>query len=650
MVTFRIMPGATPSPVGLRFGAFELDLNAGELRKNGIRLRLKGQPLQVLSVLVQRAGEVVTREELHSKLWSENTFVDFDHGLNNAIARIRELLNDSSGQPRYIETVPRQGYRFIAQIHSANIPAGRSEATESSDPLPGDAPRDILKVAVAQPKRAGGSRGLFWIAFPGAAGIALLTAITLAYRPHRVSDFSGGPGLKSLAVLPFKNFSGDATQEYLGEGITEDVIGRLAGLHGVRVTSRTSSMHFKDTKLSAPEVAKALGVDGLVEGSVIRAGDRIRIHAQLIRAASDEPLWSDSYDREMKDVLQIESEIAESISERVGTAIKRTDGTRPSKAGQISPEAYEAYLKGKLGLHNSSADLTETRHHFEAAIRSDPTFAPAYVGLARTYYDMSTILGGASPNEMGAKTIAAARTAILLDPENAEAHALIATQYQMQWRWADAEKEYKRALELQPNDAAAQMGYARWLTARGLIDEAVVLARRARIVDPLGVSGLENGWVLFCARRYDEAIHEMRALLAARPDLVKARWYLGYALIGKGQPEQAALEMEKLAAMTNRSPGSLEVLSMAYGFAGRRADARRVLDELKSRRHRGYIPAGAFVNPYLGLHDYDQAIAGFERACQEQSPILQWIKVVPLFDPVRNDPRFRDLIRRVGLQ
>ena len=409
-------------------------------------------------------------------------------------------------------------------------------------------------------------------------------------------------------------------------------------------------MHFKDTKLSVPEIAKALGVDALVEGSMVRAGKHIRVHAQLIRAPSDEHFWSQSYDREIEDVLRLESDVAESIAERVEITVAETEKEKLSRARQISPDVYEAYLKGKLGLQNSSADLKQTREYLEEAIRRDPTFAPAYVGLARVYYDMGTLLGGAPPDQTRPKAIAAARTALELDPDNAEAHALIAGQYQLQWRWADAEKEYKRALQLKPNDAAANMGYAKWLTARVRIDEAIVWARRGRVLDPLGVSGLESGWVLFCARRYDEAIHEMRALLAVRPDLGKARWYLGFALIGNGQPKQAAVELEKLAAMTNRSPGSLEVLAMAYGFAGRRTEALSILHELKSRSEAEYVPAGAFVDPYLGLRDYDQAIAAYERACKEQSPVLQWIKVIPFTDPLRADPRFQHLIRLVGLQ
>ncbi len=640
------MPEAVRDPNIHRFRAYELNIHLAELRKNGVRLRLAGQPLQLLAVLVNRAGEVVSREELRSKLWPIDTFVDFDHGLNNAVARIREVLNDSADKPRYIETVPRRGYRFIAQLEGTQPPAVVSGVTEL-DGSPAPVATEEPPVAAPQPRSGIRSARLpFRLVFAWAAGIALLAGSLILYR--RVS-LAGRP-IKSLAVLPLKNLSGDANQEYLADGITEEVIGKLAGLRGMRVISRTSSMQFKETKLATPEIAKALGVEALVEGSVIREGNHIRVHAQLIRGASDEHFWSETYDREIGDVLRLESEVAQSVAERVKITVTGQEQGRLARARRISPEVYETYLKGKLALHNTSADLKQSREYFEEAIRKDPTFAPAYVGLARTYSDMGTLLGGAPPEQTRPKTIAAARKALELDPDLAEAHALVAEAYQQQWKWANAEKEYQRALDLKPNDAAANMGFAKWLTAQGRTNEAIASARRGRVLDPLGVAGVESGWVLFCARRYDEAIHEMKGMLTVRPDLGKARWYLGFALIAKGQPEQAILELEKLAVITNRSPGSLEVLAMAYGFAGRRAAALRVIEELKRPSETGYVPAGAFVDPYLGLHDYDRAIAAYQRAYTEKSVVMQWVKVIPFADPLRSDSRFQDLVHRVGFQ
>ena len=639
------MPEATQGAAIRRFGAFELNLQLGELRKNGIRLRLAGQPLQVLAVLVERAGEVATREELHSKLWSADTFVDFDHGLNNAVGRIREVLNDSSDTPRYIETIPRRGYRFIAPLSEAppeSAPAAKTETNASRQ----TAEETVTgpSVAAARETRSARLRLKFLVA--GASVIALFATGFMTY--HHISA-TGQPKIKSLAVLPLKNLSGDPAQEYLADGMTEELVGRLASLRGVRVISRTSSMHFKDTRLSAPEIAITLGVDALMEGSVIREGSHLRVHAQLIRA-TDEHFWSETYDREMGDVLALESEVAQSIAEKVAVTVTGQEQARLATARRISPQVYEAYLKGKSGPHNTRAELEQSRALFEEAIRKDFTFAPAYVGIARTYSDMGTLMGGAPPSEVRPKILAAARKALELDPDIAEAHALIADVYQKRWQWSDAEAEYKRALELKPNDAAAHMAFAKWLVAQSRIDEAILWARRGRVLDPLGIPGLEIGWVLFCARRYDEAIHEMRSMLALRPDLAVALWYLGFALIAKGQPEQAIAELEKMALITHRSPGALELLAAAYGYAGHRQEALRIIDEMKRRSEKGYVPAGAFVNPYLGLGDYEQALAGYERAYKEGSSVMQWVKVIPFADPLRGNPRFEDLVRRVGLK
>lgn len=319
-------------------------------------------------------------------------------------------------------------------------------------------------------------------------------------------------------------------------------------------------------------------------------------------------------------------------------------------ARQVSPEVYESYLKGQLGPHNTRAELEQSVTYFEEAIRKDPTFAPAYVGLASAYENLSLIFVGAPPAEMRPKTIHAAKEALQLDPQLAEAHVLLADVYQRRWQWKDAEAEYKRALYLKPNDAAAHLGFATWLMCQGRLEEAIAWARRARELDPLGDAGVNIGWILFQARRYDEAIRELRSVLAARPDTTIARFFLGFALIGNGQPQEAIPELERTVSIMHRSAGSVELLATAYGYAGRRVEALRLIDELKERRQRSYVPAGGFINPYLALRDYDEVFSWFERAYAEQSNILQFLKVHPFMDPLRGDPRFKDLVRRVGLK
>lgn len=486
-----------------------------------------------------------------------------------------------------------------------------------------------------------------WLALGGVAVLALVAVSYLMTR-SRAGD-AIRPKIKSLAVLPLKNLSGDARQEYLADGMTEALIGRLSMIRGLRVISRTSVMRFKDTQLSVPEIARTLQVDAIVEGSVMREGGRIRVNAQLIRGATDEHFWSEAYHRELRDAIALESEVAQSIAGKVEATVTGEERARLVAARHVSPEVYESYLKGQFAKSNSRAGVEERIAYFEEAISKDATFAPAYVALAAEYDRLGAVFIGARPDETRPKVISAARKALELDPGLAEAHVLLASVQQKQWQWAEAEAEYKRALELNPNDAVAHLGLASWLMCHGRMEEALAWSQRARELDPLGVSGINTGWILFHARRYEEAIYELRSVLTVRPDEVGALWFLGFALIASGQPEEAIPVLEKVVSVSDRSPGAIGLLIRAYAHAGRRIDAVRLLAELKRRQLASYVPAAAFVNAYLGLGDYEEAFAWLERASREQSNILQFVKVHPYFDPLRGDPRFANLVHRVGL-
>jgi TolB-like protein/Tfp pilus assembly protein PilF len=480
--------------------------------------------------------------------------------------------------------------------------------------------------------------------------VAVLAVAALTYVMGRsLAGNLARPQIKSLAVLPLTNLSGDTTQEYLADWMNEALIVHLSEIHDLRVISRTSVMRFKDTHLSIPDIATKLNVDAVVEGSVIRQGSRIRIHAQLIRAATDEHFWSEAYDGDLQDVLTLQSEVAQAIARKVEITASGEEHARLAHASSVAPEVYESYLKGRFTKSNSRAGVDESVAYFNDAIRKDPTFAPAYVGLAGAYNKLGTIFVGAPPDEVRPKVMSNARKALELDPQLAEAHALLADVLQRQWHWAEAEAEYKRALELNPNDPVAHVAFAGWLVCQGRTDEALGWSRRARELDPLGVSGDDTGWILFQARRYDEAVRELRSVLAVHPDNAFAYWRLGFVLVQAGQAEEAVSVLEKALSISTRSPGVAGVLIRAYAHAGRRSHALRLLAELKRRRQSGYVPAGAFVNAYLGLGDYDQAFVWMEQAYQEQSNILQFAKVHPFFDPVRQDPRFQDLLRRIGL-
>jgi TolB-like protein/Flp pilus assembly protein TadD len=485
----------------------------------------------------------------------------------------------------------------------------------------------------------------------GSAAVLVVAAIAFVLYRSGGAKGPGKPAITSVAVLPLKNLSGDPTQEYLADGMTEELIGRLAGIHNLRVISRTSVMHFKDTQLSVPEIAKTLGVDALVEGSVMREGSRIRVHAQLIRAATDEHFWSETYDRDLRDVLALQSDVAQAIARKVEVTVSGEEHTRLAAVRPVSPEVYENYLKGRFALakNNNRTNTEETIAYFNEAIRKDPTFAPSYVGLAEAYSDLGTVFIGGVAKEERPKTILAARKALELDPELVEAHVLLADMAQEQWRWAEAEAEYHRALELSPNSAAAYSAFAGWLVSQGRTEEAVTSCRHARELDPLAVPGTNLAWMLFYARRYDDAVQELRSVLAITPDDAFALWILGFALIANHHPEEAVPVLEKGVSASDRSPAIVGLLVHAYAQAGRRADALRLLEELKRRKQTGYVPAAAFVKAYLGLGEYDQAFFWLEEAYKEQSNLLQFLKVHPIFDPVRDDPRFKDLVHRVGL-
>jgi len=638
-----------------RFDAFEVDMRAGEVRKHGIRLKLHRQPFQVLSLLLEHPGDVVTREELRQKLWPGDTFVDFDTGLNSAVKKLRDALCDSADAPRYIETLPRRGYRFIAQVQNGDLSAGVSPielpavVPLRSNPNEDGLGAERLADGEVDVRRTGTSRARLWFVLGGVAGLALIAVAYVMLRDR--AGHTTQPKIRSLAVLPLSNLSGDSTQEYLADEMTEELCGRLARIHDLRVISRTSVMRFKGTKLSVPEIAKTLGVDALVEGSVIRQGSRIRVHAQLIRAATDEHLWADEYDGELGDVLALESEVAQSIARRVEVKITGEERARLIAAHHVSPEVYESYLKAENEFSKSSspAELEQSVAYFEETIGKDANFAPAYVGLANVYERLGSVRGGAPPKETHPKMISAARKAIELDPDLAEPHVLLAEVYQKQWQWSDAEAEFKRALELNSNDAGAHVGYAKWLLCQGRTDEALEWVQRARELDPLGGAGITpvggvaitNGFILFHARRYDEAIRELRN---DDPD----HWYLGLALIANGQPDEAIPVLEK-ALGPDRNPMVMGVLVRAYAHAGRRSEALHLVDELKRRQQKSYVAAAPFVNAYLGLGDNEQALAWLERAYEEQSNMLQLIKVHPYLDPLRSDPRFVDLVHRVGL-
>jgi TolB-like protein/DNA-binding winged helix-turn-helix (wHTH) protein/Tfp pilus assembly protein PilF len=642
----------------LRFQDFELDPAQFELRRAGHRVRLERKPLELLILLAEKRGTLVSREEIIQRVWGDDVYFDADRGINNAVRKIRAALHDESGQPRFVETIVGKGYRFVAPVNG-----GRTEtttgATAVTPPPSLGAPAGLAAPALVATHGESTQSSWFFRAsrrsrLLAAAGLflailAIVFALTLVRARQRLFASSASPRVQSLAVLPLKNLSGDPAQEYLADGMTEALIGRLSTIRGLRVISRTSVTPFKDTKLSAPEIAKTLQADALVEGSVIRDGSRIRVYAQLIRGATDEHFWSESYDRELSGALALESDVAQAIARKVEVTVTGEEHTRLVSAHQVAPEVYESYLKGQFSRSNSRADIERRIAYFKDAIAKDPTFALAYVGMAGAYGELGGSFAGAPTDETRRAAIRAARKALELDPGLAEPHVQLGEILKRQFRWADAEAEYKQALALNPNNAEAHVGYAAWLASHGRLDEALAWSRRARELDPLGEAGVGIGWILFHARRYDESIREFRSVLAVHPDEAGPHLLLAFPMIASGRAAEAIPDLERTASMSHRGPGSLELLATAHARAGHRAAALRLIEELKRGQKTGNVQATSFINPNLALGNYDEAFLWFERAYEKQEGILQWIKVHPFFDPVRSDPRFKDLQRRIGL-
>ena len=458
--------------------------------------------------------------------------------------------------------------------------------------------------------------------------------------------------IQTIAVLPIANFSGDPQQEYFADGMTDALIARLSTVPGFLVISRTSVMQFKQTQRRVPEIAKTLNVQGIVEGSVTRSEGRVRVTVKLIRAATDTTLWADVFERDSHDVLGLQSDVAQAIARQVETSLSQEDIARLAATRPVAPEAFESYLKGSFLLQKDSGPSSEEALRlFEASIALDPTFAPAHLGLARAYESLGTyFIGERSPLETRPKSVAAAKEALRLDRDSSGGHTLVARADQREFRWTDAEAGYRRAIRLNPSDSDAHAQLADLLVCLGRFDEAIATARRSRNMDPLSLSrGLNLGMVLYFARRHDDSIRELRALRAVHPDDPRLLWYLGDSLMEVSHVGEAVELLERSVARA-RLPGPLGFLAVAYGRAGRRQDAERIVDELTSRARKSYVPPAAFVAAYTGVGDVDRAFAALEQAYEERSNLVRSLKVLPILDPLRPDPRFGDLLRRTGLE
>jgi TolB-like protein/DNA-binding winged helix-turn-helix (wHTH) protein/Flp pilus assembly protein TadD len=625
-------------PNVISFGTYELNPYSGELRKEGMRIRLEGQPLAILQMLLDRPGELVTREELQKKLWPADTFVDFEHSLNAAVKRLRAALGDSTEQPRYIETLARRGYRFVAPV--AGIDADRVKE------------RPVTDQAESQKQRRVDFRGRrFWLATATTVciiGIAGWGWQSWRNRPATLAV----PPVRSLAVLPLQNLSGDPSQEYLADGMTEELIGRLANIHGLRVISRTTAMHFKNTQLSVPEIAKTLGVDAVVEGSVIREGGQVRVHTQLIRGATDEHIWAGEYEREYRSLLALQEAVAQNIVERIEISLTPQERLTLASTHPVAPEAHEEYLKGRYYFNQRTRGaLDKSIEYFQQAIARDPDYALAYSGLADSYA-MLGFRGHVPSKDALTRAKAAALKAIELDDTLAEPYvslAFIAETHE--WDWATAQREYKRAVQLNPGDARTHNLYAGYLMYTGQFADGISEARLARDLDPLSLP-VNNALAgrLLAAGRYDQALEQVQKTLELDSHFAPAHQTLGWAYLHIGKHGESLQEFQKALQLSGTDDTDLMLdLGFAYAAVGKREEARRILAKLRSLQKRGLVPAGSIAILYGALGELNEAFAWLEKAYEERDPQLTYLKVGRRFEPLRQDPRFRELVLRVGL-
>ena len=643
------MHPARDGPGRVRFGVFELDLRTGELRKRGLRIRLQEQPFQVLAMLLEKPRELVTREELRQRLWTADTFVDFDHGLNKAINKIRGALGDSAASPRFIETVARRGYRFIADVASVEtVPLATSSLATSPlakpDLLP---PPDRGQLVVAEPTathtRVDGR--LAWTI----AGVAL--ALVSAVGWIMLARGSGSTTVRSLAVLPLDSLSSDPSQEYFADGMTDQLIATLGQISALRVISRTSVMPYKHTRKPLPQIAHELNVDAVVEGTVIRAGAQVRITAQLIDAVADKHLWAQSYDGDLRDTLALQNTVARAIAEQIRINVTPQEQVALKHANVVNPEAYEAYLKGRYFWNKRTGEgLKRAKGYFDQAVATDPNYAQAYSGLADTY----ALLGDwqyavMTAREALPKGKAAAVRALELDHTLGEAHTSLAFILDgFDWDWASADREFRQGIELNPGYATAHHWYAWHLSLLGRHRDAIAEMRKAESLDPLSlIIKSDLAELLLIAHFYDASIQQSRRTIDMDVTFSMAHNQLGQAYLQQQQYEEAIAELQKAIQWSDGNPTSMANLARAYAASGRRNDAVQLLNELKRRSSPSYSNAPEIAVIYAALGDRDQAMTWLEQGYEER--FNPGVLLRPGFDPLRSDPRFQTLARRVGL-
>jgi TolB-like protein/DNA-binding winged helix-turn-helix (wHTH) protein len=642
------MQEPTDGPNIVRFGVFEADLEARQLHKAGIRVKVQQQPFQILALLLRRPGTVVTREELRAKLWPADTFVDFEHSLNSAIKKLRDVLGDDANNPRFIETLPRLGYRFITP--SLPVPAdveSKSKSTSAETENQVDTESSAKHPSPLQPVPRVWSHRRFWIG----AGLAIVLAIAaLSWRMGRQSTTPSAARIESLAVLPLENISGDPAQDYLAAGVTDELITSLGRVESLRVISRTSVMQFKGVHKPVTEIARQLNVDAIVEGTVSRSGDQIRIAAQLIQPGLERHLWARSYQREARDVLGLQNEIAYSIAKQIQKTL-RPDETKPIEMQrEISLDAYEAYWQGEVLLDKlTPQSVQQAADYFEKAIDKSPEFVAAYDKLSGSYGILGN-MGVLTKKEAQSRTRALIEKGLQIDPQCGSLHA------QKGWDAMDNEldlvtagEEFKKAVELGPNGVEGHEGLGEYYAAVGKFDESILEMRRAQELDPLAFILNEDVCrMLFLARRYEEALAQCNTNLDMDPSQ-RARWLIAAIYAAKGMDKEAVstfLQAFEKAGVSSHRMAALRSGAAKGGLKGLWQEVLRTNNpEVDSEKHEYFDIATSYA--YAG--DRDKAITWLERAFEARSFGIAYVRSDPTFDAFRSDVRFQNLLERIPI-
>src|SRR5467141_771809 len=640
------MEKSISSKTVVRFGSFEADFRAGELRKHGVKLKLVGQPFEVLAMLLECPGQLVTREELRARLWPTDTLVDFDHGLNAAVNKLRDALSDSAAKPPYVETLPRRGYRFISAVDLPDSLGLKLAVPEM--PASIDSPAVIAESQIPPRHRY---RRVLVTALVLVVVSAVVFGFDLSGVRRKLLGKPSAPRIQSIAVLPLENLSKDPEQEYFADGMTDQLITNLAQVSALKVVSRTSAMRYKGTKKSLSEIARELHVDAVVEGAVMRAGGRVRISAQLIEAPTDHHLWAASYERDLRDVLSMQEEVTRAIVSEIRVKLTAQEQARLANRHPINPEAYKLYLNGHYHWNKRSLEgFQKAIEYFQLAAAKDPAYALAYVGLADTYTYFS-FFDVVPPREAMPKAKAAAARALEIDNRLGEAHVSLGyVSYMYDWDWPAAGKHFEQALTLNPAYSRAHTFYPFYLSSLGRSEEALAVAKHSLDLDPASPAVSHSLAVqLYLARQFDNAIAQAHKTLELDPNFAISYELLGEVYVSKGMYRESLPELEKYSALSQGRAMSLALLGYAHARLGERSQALRVLRQLEAASKERYTPAFSFAVVYAGLGEKDQAFAWLEKAYGERTSRLGYLKVEPLWDPLRPDPRFADLVRRIGL-